>query len=101
MPTQPTAQSETEPDAQPEVTEYDAWVARNPLRAWRAREKLSILRVGARIGASLSSVRHWETGAHAPSGAHLESVAALLGTTPEELTERWETWRAQNPDAAQ
>lgn len=70
---------------------FKAWVARNPLRAWRNAQDptMSMMEAATRIGASMSSVQQWESGVALPSATHFAGIATLVG--PQVLRE-WGLW---------
>jgi transcriptional regulator with XRE-family HTH domain len=50
------------------------------LKHWRLREDHKIADVAVRIGVSVATWGHWETGEHLPSGELLIAIEDLTGT---------------------
>lgn len=76
--------------------ERQAWIDRNPLRAWRHSQpkRVSILEAAERIGVGMSMVQMYERGVHKPGPSKAQAVAAVLGS---DWSDRWDAWLASRP----
>lgn len=73
------------------------WVESNPLRRWRQREGLSMMDASALLSIGMSTVQHWETGAHHPSPAKMERLASAFGVQTPTLARTWREWYDRRP----
>jgi transcriptional regulator with XRE-family HTH domain len=71
------------------------WVEENPLRRWRKREGMSMMRAAAMIGVGMSTVQLWEQGAHLPKT--YDAIADVLGVKPTTLARAWREWYNDRP----
>lgn len=72
------------------------WVERNPLRAWRKSQKLSILDAAGHVGVGMSMMQMYEKGAHRPGPGKHATMANLLGS---DWSTRWDAWLNSRPNA--
>jgi transcriptional regulator with XRE-family HTH domain len=75
-----------------------AWIDRNPLRAWRLAQqpkRLGILDTASRLGVGMSMIQMYERGVHKPGPKTAERLASLLGP---DWSDRWDAWLASRPE---
>lgn len=77
------------------ITALKAWELSNPLRAWRAANKVGRQTVAGALGVTQNAVVAWEAGSNTPTDEHLVAIGRLLGDT--KVSAHWSAWRAQNP----
>ncbi len=64
----------------------------NPLRIWRRLAHVTQGRVAVRLGVSNKTIQNWENGSITPRAEHVERIARLMGTNPEDLRRAWSRW---------
>jgi predicted transcriptional regulator len=74
---------------------YAAWINANPLRKWRLEQGLSMMAVASILGAGMSTVQTWETGAHWPKPDSFAKIGGLIGD--ENIEESWKKWMDDQP----
>lgn len=87
------------PTTKPHALEdaHAAWIETNPLRRWRTEQRLSMMRAGALMGASISSVSHWEMGSRIPTEESFGKLAKLMGVKASKLVADWNAWIGARP----
>lgn len=75
--------------------QYEAWINENPLRKWRLEQKLSIMAVASMLGAGMSTIQTWESGAHWPNPESFDKIGSLIGD--EEIEVNWKAWTDNRP----
>lgn len=78
-------------------TPHEQWVARNPLRKWRADNGMSIMATAARANVSMSAIQQWESGATTPTETKMGQLAVLLDAEPDKLARTWQRWLDKLP----
>ena len=73
------------------------WTTDNPLRRWRHRERLSMMDASALLNVAMSSVQHWEQGAHMPNDESLDRLAVAMKVKPATLRRSWREWYNRRP----
>lgn len=73
------------------------WQLQNPLRKWRAGQKLPRNAVAAMLDKSSYTVLCWEQGSYQPSPESIEEIAEMMEVKPETLQRRWNSWWASAP----
>ena len=71
------------------------WIEDNPLRKYRKKNNVSMMRAASMIGVGMSSVQAWEQGAHQPTRASFELLAKVSGI--ENIERQWELWLKKKP----
>lgn len=74
---------------------YETWINENPLRKWRLEQGLSIMAVASMLGAGMSTVQTWESGAHWPKADSFDKIGGLIGD--DNIEENWKTWTENRP----
>lgn len=78
------------------MTDREEWLAKNPLRAWRERQKprpITQLEAASRIGCSPSTIRLWEQGS-LPNWGYASRLAKLLGyESGDDFHKAWVKWQ--------
>jgi transcriptional regulator with XRE-family HTH domain len=72
-----------------------AWVATNPLRAWRAEREVSQYTAATLLGVTPVTIQAWERGSVYPRPPALARVGELLGRP---LEAEWGRWYADCPN---
>ena len=67
----------------------------NPLREWRAKEKLSRSQVGELFGVDGQTVYRWEKGEHLPRQKYWAEIEKKTGIAPATLVEHVKTESVQ------
>lgn len=71
------------------------WLASNPLWTWRIANTREAREVEDMLGVPRGRVQSWETGAAAPGGAEIRTLARLTGIA--DLAARWSAWMSARP----
>lgn len=80
--------------------ETQAWRERNPLRAWRKRQLLTMADVAGTTGLAFASVQLWESGGREPSDDAYARLAAYMDRNEARLRRAWKRWLDTRPSVA-
>jgi DNA-binding transcriptional regulator YiaG len=71
------------------------WLASNPLRQWRKKEKLFLDDVGAAVGVGYHMVYQWENGMSEPREDQFDKLSELMSI--ENLQTKYQEWAQTRP----
>ncbi len=77
------------------MNDLKAWMEENPLRKFRSKNKLSIMKAASLIGVGMSTIQTWECGAHLPKPESFEAMANVTGI--ENIEQLWMEWLNRKP----
>lgn len=71
------------------------WIEENPLRKFRKKHGLSMMNLASLVGAGMSTIQTWESGAHLPKPESFEAMAKVTGI--DNIEQLWVQWLKQKP----
>jgi len=77
------------------MTDLLAWRDANPLRRWRAKNKVSLSQAAMLMGVSKTTVCGWENGEYRPGWESTYSIANAMGMREHRLRSLWMKWLAE------
>lgn len=77
------------------MNDMKKWIEANPLRKFRKEHGLSMMNLASMIGAGMSTIQTWESGAHLPKPESFEAMARVTGK--ENIEQLWAQWLKQKP----
>ena len=73
------------------------WRLRNPLKAWRVKNKVTQTEAAAMVGVGVQAMQRWESGASMPSDANMDQIAIMMdryeANDLQSLMREWAGWR--------
>ena len=75
--------------------DWDTWVDKNPLRSWRHKNKVTILRAASSLDVTVTTIQQWERGAVTPTDENMDRIATITGD--ESTASKWSRWRSRRP----
>lgn len=84
----------TDTDTTDIATQHKEWQAKNPLREWRKKNRVTIHGAAGLIGCAMSTIQLWEAGASQPSDDYMDKLVKIIGPNTER---RWNRWLDKNP----
>ena len=73
------------------------WRLRNPLKAWRVKNKVTQTEAAAMVGVGVQAMQRWESGASMPSPENMDQIAIMMdryeANDLQGLMREWAAWR--------
>lgn len=74
---------------------FKTWIDTNPLRAWRRKNDISIMRAAVALGVTITTIQSWERGSATPSEPNMTNLEKVIGTG---TAKAWTRWAAKQPE---